>query len=109
MDARGRDVCGTELYISKVVVDSHRVRADVTVTEILRDAIQLEQLDLISGSERRQILLIALKVDLKVLSGAIGGALRKKWLSGRSVGSRKRDRNDRIMKWHRYIGMSTCE
>src|SRR5215469_17115093 len=109
MDSRRRDVCGTELYVAEVVVDACRVRADVTISKILRDAIQLKQLDLIARSERGQILLITVKVDLKIFPGAIGGAVGKEWLPRGSVGNCQRDGHHRVTEWHRYIGVCTRE
>src|ERR1700746_1332533 len=76
MDSCGRDVCGTDLEVTKVVVDTRRVCADVAIAEVLRNATQLEQLNLVACSEGRQVLLITVKVELKIRTGSLGGSVR---------------------------------
>src|SRR5258708_52474 len=77
MRARRRHVSRAELHVTKVVIDARRVCADVSVTKILGEASNREQLYLIPWSECGQISLVTRQVHHCISRNIRGRAIRK--------------------------------
>src|SRR5215472_15191429 len=105
VDSHGCYIGGAELEVSKIMVNACRVAWDVATPEVPGEAVDIQQLQLVSGSERRQVLLIALQIDLRI--GRDPGCLSvgKQRLSIDAVGNRQVHRNHGILEvqrcsWH---------
>ena len=104
MNARRRHVGHAELHVSKIVIDAGRVTLDVAVAEVLGEAGHRKQLDLVSRSERFQIVLITLQIDYRVRSHMSGISARKQRLARGRERRRQIYRHSRILEWQGNIG-----
>src|SRR5215467_15015198 len=67
----------THIDVPKIVFHARPIRGDVTVPKLLRDAFDRKQLRLMTGRERRQIILKTIQVELRVGGNNRASAVRK--------------------------------
>src|ERR1035441_4457567 len=87
-----------DLHVAKVMIDARGPGPDVAVAEVLGDAGYGEQLYLVSGRERSQIILESRQIDLSIRRNILRPASCENWLPLDIVGSRQVLRHERILK-----------
>src|ERR1035438_10417888 len=98
MNSRGRHVRNIQLHVVEVMIDTRRPTADVAIAEISRDAGDGEQLHLITGRERLEIVLESRQIDLGICRNVLRSAGYENRLSLNVIGSLQVLRYERVLK-----------
>src|SRR5580704_2472832 len=98
MNSRGRHVRNIQLQIVEVMINTRRPTADVAIAEISRDAGDGEQLHLMTGRERLEIVLESRQIDLGIGRNVLRSAGCKNRLSLNVIGSWQVLRHEPVLK-----------
>src|SRR5712671_1710094 len=92
--------CG-DLHIAEIMIDSRCVGADIPIAKMSVDHTGREQLHLMSGRDRREIVLESLQINWSVRRNIRTASRSKEQLARRCVWCWQRQRNDTGVEWHR--------
>src|SRR5579864_4356573 len=81
VNAGSRHIRNIDFHIAEVMIDARSPCTDVAVAEISGDAWDSEQLHLMSGRERSQIILKSRQIDDGIRWNILRSAGRENWLS----------------------------
>src|SRR5690349_1060861 len=76
VNANSGDISGAEFHVAEIMVEARGVTGDVAVPKIAGDSDGRDQLRLIAGRERGQILLEAIQIDDSVGRDVLASSIR---------------------------------